>query len=233
MAYKKPLTEGEVNSINVKSVRSWIRANGSKVKARPNKTLLYSGRDYDLEVLKGADGKIVDVKDRETFRGTPMFKRIEKIRIKRAKHNLPVKFETINDVLKKLKSPRIIDKDRIEIRYTHADECFNDLKNKPNLFPKPEVARTWSRLSECFASNASGYIKIMDGAADDYGKLREDKDFIFKELPKLLKNKNLSKKSKDDLKTLISKYGTRFDRRYRELIAGIDDANKVLKGKPK
>ncbi len=233
MAYKKPLTEGEVQSINFKSVRSWIKTNASKVKAKHNKTLLYSGRDDVLEELKGLDGKIIDVNDRETFMGTPMYKRIEKIRRHRAKYDLPLDFETINDVLKRLKSPGIIDKDRIEIHYVNAEECFQDLKKKPNLFPKPVVDKVWSLLSELIASNATGDMKIMDGAADDYGRLREDKVFISKELPKLLKNRNLSAKTIKELKKLFGKYGSHFDRRYTKLIKEIGNEKKILKGKLK
>ena len=121
MAYKKPLTEGEVQSANFKSVRSWIKANASKVKAKHNKTVLYSGRDDVLEELKGLDGKITDAKDRKTFMGTPMYKKISKMRKDRAEHNVPFKFETINDVLKRLKSPRIIDKDRRDCSSSNGD----------------------------------------------------------------------------------------------------------------
>ena len=93
--------------------------------------------------------------------------------------------------------------------------------------------KVWGLLSGCFASNAKGDIKIMDGAADDYGKLRADKDFISKELPKLLKNKNLSPKTIKELKKLFGKYGSHFDRRYTKLIKEIGNEKEVLKGKPK
>lgn len=233
MAYKDPLTEGEVQSINLKSVRSWLKANASKVKAKHNKAMLYSGRDDVLEELKGLDGKITDAKDRKTFMGTPMYKKIEKIRKNPTKHNVPINFETINDVLKRLKSPEIIDRDRIKINYAHANECFSDLENKPKLFPKPVADKVWGVLSGFFAKNATGDVAIMDGAADDYGRLQADKDYISKEMPKLLKNKNLSPKTIKELKKQFGKHGAHFDRRYTKLIKEIGIEKKVLKGKPK
>ena len=49
MAYKPALSEGELLSKNFKAIRTWVSENKSKLKAPPNKTILYSGRDYDLE----------------------------------------------------------------------------------------------------------------------------------------------------------------------------------------
>ena len=159
---------------------------------------------------------------------TPLYKRIEKMRKHRIEHNLPIDFETINDVLKRLKSPSIIDRDQNEIHYNNAEECFQDLKKKPNLFPKPVVAKVWNVLSELIASNATGDLKIMDGAADDYGRLKADKVFIAKELPRLMKNKNLSEDTKKLLKRLRGKYGTHFNGQYSKMKADIKNAKDAI-----
>lgn len=225
MAKKKALTEGEVKSQNLKSVRAWIKKNDSRVKAKPNKTVLYSGRDYDIENLIGKN--LPDV-DRDTFMGTPMYKRLtDKKYLK--DHKIPSDFEDITVVLKRLKSPIIVDKDRIDIPFSNANECFSNLKHKPDLFPKPEVEKVWSSLSEIFASNAQGDIRVLDGASDDFTKLREDKDFLRKELKALLKNENLSKKGKEVLSKLISKYGSYFDRRHKELLKQVESGKKHFK----
>jgi hypothetical protein len=68
LKYAEALSEAEVLKINAKSVKDWIEKNKANIKAKPNKTLLYSGRDFDLEQpvnkLKG--------EDRRAFQGTQM-----------------------------------------------------------------------------------------------------------------------------------------------------------------
>jgi hypothetical protein len=78
MAYKPALSEGELLSKNFKAIRTWVSENRSKLKAPPDKTILYSGRDYDLEDLEDELGKKVSPEDRKTFMGTPMYKVVEK-----------------------------------------------------------------------------------------------------------------------------------------------------------
>jgi hypothetical protein len=239
MAYKPALSEGELLSKNFKAIRTWVSENKSKLKAPPNKTILYSGRDYDLEDLKDELGKKVSPEDRKTFMGTPMYKVVEKWQ-KRANAvkdaNIGVGFKTLPDILKALKPPVIVDKDRKEMPYPNAWVFFNEL-GKTNdldaLLPnRKKIAKDiWSELSDIFASNAVGDIQIFDGAADDYGMLQKDKDFIMRELPALLKDPNLSKQAKDLLAKKIGEFGSYFDRRYTELMRNLQDGRETLKTK--
>ena len=87
----------------------------------------------------------------------------------------------------------------------------------------------WEHLSEAYASNATGDIRILDGAADDYGKLGKDKILLRKELESLLKNSKLSAAGKAVLAKKISKYGDFFDRRYTELLRVLMEDKKRLK----
>ena len=225
MKHTEPLGEGEVHKANIRSAKDWIEKNKSRIKAEPNKTLLYSGRDYDLEKLEDK----VPKKDRETFMGTPMFKRIEALRKKSVADKIPVDFQSIEDVLTKIRShPVIIDKDRRELDFGDAWDCYMELKKQPKLIPKVAVDQCWSRLSQVFAANAVGDIQVMDGCADDYGRLKEDKDFIKKELDALLRNDKLSKEAKQLLLDKIQKYGALFDRRYTDLISRVEKSRKVL-----
>ncbi|MBT9503654.1 MAG: hypothetical protein IV092_20595 [Burkholderiaceae bacterium] len=239
MAYKPALSEGDLHSKNFKAIRTWVSENKSKLKAPPNKTILYSGRDYDLEDMEDELGKRVSPEDRKTFMGTPMYKVVEKWQkhanaAKDAK--VGVGFKTLPDILKTLKPPVIVDKDRKEIPYPNAWVFFNELGKTADLdalLPnRKKIAKdVWGELSDIFASHAVGDIQIFDGAADDYGILQKDKDFIMRELPALLKDPKLSKQAKDLLAKKIGEFGSHFDRRYTELLRNLQDGRETLKTK--
>lgn len=213
MGYKPPLDEGELHSQNRKSILEWIERNKGKIKAKSNKTILYSGRDYDLDMK--------ELERTGEYKGTPMHVRIEQFKKRLRDMKIPCEWQTIGDVLKDLKDyPEVVDKDRqVQQYFSDAEDFFNLLGKSKRLDPLlPNAGKLrkdcWGRLSEIFAGNAVGDIKIYDGAADDYSKLKVDKDFIDKELAALLKNDKLSPKSKALLKAKISKFGSYFDRRY-------------------
>jgi hypothetical protein len=144
-----------------------------------------------------------------------------------------VGFETINMVLKRLRSPVIIDRGRLEKGFANANECFLDLGKLPKLIPANCIKASWERMSEIFAGNAQGDIKVMDGCADDFRRIGRDKVLIDKELEALMKNSALSEPGKKVLKALIGKYGAEFDRRYTALMKQIMADKEALKGKPK
>jgi len=234
MAHKPALDEGELHSLNYRSIRTWIAASKGKLKAPADKTVLYSGRDYDLEKL---EKEVPPGADREAYMGTRMYKLVAAWQKSVKDTRVGVGFKTLPDVLKAMKDyPKIVDKDRKEVSYPNAWVFFDDLENTKDLealLPnrKKIATEAWRELSDIFASNAVGDIKIFDGAADDYGKLKEDKSFILKELPALLKNPNLSKQAKDVLSEKISKYGSYFDHRYTELMDNLKSSRKALSGK--
>lgn len=229
MAYKPALDDGEVQQINLRAIRDWIKSNKGKIKAKPNKTILYAGRDYDLEVVDD-----LPLEDRKEFMGTPMWKRIKELRKNLSDLKLPAEFETLEDVLQKIADhPTLITRDRQELSFSNAFEFFNELEEYPKLYPdvKRVSRESWESLSEAFAGNAEGDIKIMDGAADDYAKLGKDKILIRKELEALLKNDKLSRKAKEVLSKKMSKYGDFFDRRYTQLLKQLEENRACLKGK--
>nr|WP_316642487.1 hypothetical protein [uncultured Roseateles sp.] len=232
MAYKPPLDEGVLHSTNFRSIRDWIERNKARIKAKPNKSVLYSGRDYDLEMKKG-----MTAADLVEFKGTPMYLRLEQTRKRMRDQNIPYDFEMLEDVLKSMRDyPKLLDKDHQEQHFSNAFDFFHSLSHSDRLSPllpnrKKIQDDSWKRLSEIYAGNAVGDIKILDGAADDYGKLREDKVFIQKELAALLKNDKLSPAAKKLLEKKISEYGSYFDRRYTELIARLDEGKSRLSGK--
>jgi hypothetical protein len=108
MAYKPPLSEGELYKLNHRAVRQWIEDHKSRIKARPGKTVLYSGRIYDLDVLPD-----LSKEDRELFKGTPVWMSIEKHRKAHKDRDLPFDYETLEQVLKSIRDcPQVVDKDR-------------------------------------------------------------------------------------------------------------------------
>lgn len=227
MAYQRALDESEVQRLNLRSIRGWIEAAKGKIKAKPNQTILYSGRDYDLEVIQG-----LSPEDRKEFMGTPMWKRIEQTRKQMRELKVPCKFQTLEDVLKGIRDhPKLLTRDRQELRYASAFECFNEIEGVPKLVPDARnVARgCWERLSVIYAGNAVGDLKILDGAADDYTRLREDKIFIRKELEALMRNAKLSPAGKKLVLQKVSKYATNFDQRYTKLIQVLDQEQSCLK----
>ena len=218
MAQKPALSEGQLHSKNFRSIRDWIEANKGKIKAKPNKSVLYSGRDYDVNVE-------LNKKDEVEYKGTPMFKRLEQMRKTMQDQNIPCDFEMLEDVLKTIRDyPEVVDKNSRPQHFNNAFDFLDNLsklKSLDALVPNRKKVQddSWKRLSEIYASNAVGDIKFLTGVADDYSRLKADKAFIQKELDALLKNNKLSLAAKGLLEKKMSEFGSYFDHRYTKLIA--------------
>ena len=209
MAYDKASSAGEVQSLNTRSIKEWIEHNKALIKAAPDKSIFYSGRDLDDGI-----GEDMSAGDAKVFRDYPIWKR-PKDNTERVKYEVPVGFQTLEDVLTSIRRhPKIVDKDKIDQRFSDAQACFQTLKAKPNLIAKVDIKAFEERMSVIFAQNAKGDIKILDGFADDYGNLEADKIFIRKELAELMKNDKLSPKGKESRMRALTKYRSHFDRRY-------------------
>lgn len=221
------LDEGELHSRNLRSIRGWIEAHKSKIKARPNRTVLYSGRHFDFDPA-------LDKADEKAYEGTPMWKRLEQMRKSMKDWNVPCDFETLEDVLKAMRDhPEVVDKDRRALHFASAYEFLEELKTSTTLdalIPnrRKVLDDCWNRLSEIYAANAVGDVKLLTGLSDDYDKLTVDKVFIKKELDALLRNSKLSPKGKDELRKKMSEFGSYFDRRYKNLIAQLDAGKATL-----
>jgi hypothetical protein len=227
MAQKPALEEGQLHSKNFRSIRDWIEANKAKIKAKPTKSVLYSGRDYDVNLE-------LNKEDEEEYRGTPMFKRLEQMRKTMQDQNVPCDFETLEDVLKTIRDyPEVVDKNHLSQHFDNAFVFFDSLsklKSLDALVPNRRKAQDdcWKRLSEIYASNAIGDLKFLTGVADDYSILKADKAFIQKELAALLKNNKLSQAAKDQLEKKMSEFGRHFDRRYTKMISQLAQGKATL-----
>lgn len=229
MAFKPPLEQGELHSRNFRSVRDWIERNKGQIKAKPNQTVLYSGNDYDFDFKKG-----MTEQEMKEVEGTPMWKRLQQMRKTMCDRRVPCAFQTLEEVLMTIKHyPAVVDKDHQDQNFNNAHDFFDSLETSSRLSPLvPDQKKLqndcWKRLSELYAGNATGDIRILDGAAKDYGKLREDKVFIQKELTALLRNDRLSPAAKKLLEKKVSTYGDHFDRRYTMLIAQLREGKADL-----
>lgn len=227
MPYEPPLSEGELHRTNLRAIKDWIERNRSKIKAKPNQTVLYSGRIYDLDVLPA-----LPKADRDLFKGTPVWMSIEKHRKLHKDRNIPFAYQTLEQVLKSIADhPVMVDKDRLPQRFSSAYDFFASLREKAKLLPNAAAVEqaSWDRLSEVFAANAQGDIRILDGLADDFGKLEHHKILLRKELDALLKNSQLSAAGKAVVLKKMTKYGELFDHQYTQLIRQLDEATAHLR----
>lgn len=227
MAYGSPLDEGEMFRLNIRSIRKWIDDNKGRIKAKPNETVLYSGRIYDLDVMDK-----MKKEDRDLFKGSPIYLTIEKHRKLHQDRKLPFHYQTLEDILKTIRGhPVVVDKSRTEQKFSSAFDFFNRLLELAKYLPNSKGVNkeSWDRLSEIFASNAVGDIRILDGYADDFGKIAKDKVLLNKELDALLKNTKLSKSAQATLLDKIQKYGKEFDHRYKKVIEQLDQSTRELR----
>lgn len=232
MKYKKPLTKSEVLKNNFKAYKKWLSSNKSKIKPKPgNKAIFYAGNsidamlkrikedflgrsssseDDDIRVKEGIDeGKII----------TGIYKQIERSQKELKANKTSVEYEMLKDVLKRLKThPELIDRDRNDKLFAHASEYFDELKNFPDLFPKPEIDKAWDDLCTAYAQNVDGDVKLIAGAADDFRNIGGDKYFVRTEFQLLLRNKKLSEKTKKELKNIVGTFMAKFDSETKQAV---------------
>ena len=87
--------------------------------------------------------------------GTPMWKRIEQTRKQQRDLKLPCGFDTLEDVLKSIRDyPKVVTRDRQELRYANAFEFFNGVDSLSKLLSRrkdsiaPELGTSVGDLRE-------------------------------------------------------------------------------------
>jgi hypothetical protein len=201
VAKKKALSNSEVSKLNVKSFKTWLSKNAKKIKAMPGKSVVYSGGKYDVTVT------IDEKSDEVIINNTKMWQAIKNINDHLKQQKLPTKYDTLEDVLSGMRShPVFIDRDQNEKHFSHMFEYMRYLEKFPKLFPKGNIGKCWSELSRAYTANAQGDIAFFDGVTDDYKILKKDKILLNTELLSLLKNPDLSQKSKKELAQKVGKY---------------------------
>ncbi len=240
MPSKKPLTVSQVQKQNIKFLNEWISKNKSKIKPKAgNKAIFYSGNSIDsmIKAIKeeflgrGSSGADEDLrKDGEIVTG--IYKQIEKAQKNLKESKAPVEYEMLHQVLSRIRShPKFIDQDSVEKFFASAAEYLDELKKFPKLFPKPVVEKTWTQLSGIYAQNVEGDVETITGVADDFRNIGGDKIFVKEELARLIKNKKLSKASKEKLSKIIGLYMAKFDNETKkEIKAILKERDKLKKG---
>lgn len=244
MAYKKAKSPAEVQKVNTKAFKTWATKNSGLIKAKPGKTVFYTGNHIELMIkkiekihnaqtvtIKGetAKAKKERLKEAKELK-TGVWKALEDAQKGVGKVAVPKDFEDINTVLRRIKShPPLIDRNGNEKQCAHMGEYMDEIKRLSDLFPKSEVSKAWSLLSQCFAKNAEGQIKVLDGVEQDFRNVGGHKDFVKHEIPALLKNTSLSKETRAELEALAGKYMAKFEAETRKIVRDALAESKKLK----
>ncbi|MEM7058447.1 MAG: hypothetical protein AAF557_12710 [Pseudomonadota bacterium] len=208
MARKPSFDPDSVREANWKSFEAWLSKNSKKIAAETNLGVVYAG-------LRGAgkstpSGIFVDGDMTPDL--MPMWKWIKGWNEMAKAVTGKLRYQTVEDVLRGIKDyPRLkVPEGRgagAALLYRTMYDCANEISNtKLALLPKAKAKKVWSMISKIYAANLKGDLAIMDGVMKDFKRLDQTKILIREELPKLLKNEELSDKSKAAVKKLASDY---------------------------
>lgn len=247
MAKKDVLSENYVLSANAKAMKRWIKSNSKLVKPKANKAVFYTGNSIRLLTKKvekelQLEQRIRAAKDPEEKRAlcrekkelkAGFFKVIQGAQAAVARLKLPMEFDDIDSVLKRIgKHPLFVDRDQNEIDFGTMYEYAHGVGSRPKLFPKKEIQYMWSELSVAFATNAEGDIRILEGVEDDFRTAGGTKDFVKRELPSLIKSRKLSEESQETLQRIVGKYMRTYQGETKRMIKdALSEARKLKKPK--
>ncbi|MEM9851484.1 MAG: hypothetical protein AAF761_05750, partial [Pseudomonadota bacterium] len=147
-----------------------------------------------------------------------------------------VRYETLEDVLKRLPGCQIKwtkgkATGRIKIVGSMYDAANDLSSDKEDMLDKAERKKLWDRLSKVYVSNIKGKLAVLEGVKKDFKRLDETKIMIRTELPELMKNPELAPESKEELKKLYASYKAVYEKQ-NALGKEIDAIEKHLKKKP-
>ena len=166
----------------------------------------------------------------------PMWKIIEKAEKDAREYEGFVTIDTINDVLKRIRSPLPI---LIEAtganaghpkKYSDMLSCVEALaSNDWALLPKSDRGKVWNRVSEKYAQNLQGEVQIWEGVSKRLRLLERYKVMLQTELKTIQGNPAVTAESQKKIAGLIKKY----EKRYGELGAEAKDNDRKLKASVK
>lgn len=219
----KTLSDAEAQKANLAAFKAWCGKNRKLIKAKSGKAVVYSGGEYDIKIA------FDDKTQKDVVTNTKMWEVLQKINTGKLKGKLPTDYETLEDVLKRIRDhPVLIDRDSNEKDFAHVYEYLEWLKKLSRLFPAPEIDKAWRALSTIYCENAEGDVAFFDGVSEDYGLLENSRILIHDELIALLKNPKLSDKTKKELGTKIGKYGKYLEIEQKRVMKTILNERKTL-----
>jgi hypothetical protein len=198
---------------NLKAFETWLNANKKTLAPQTNLGVIYAGQKIVGKMLPS--GILLDGSMKAD--ATPMWKFIKLWNDMHKQVHGKLRYETVEDVLKRLTPPRIKWTQGkacgiIKVM-TNMYDCANDLSSdKEQMLAKPARKKVWTALSKVYVANIKGELNILEGVMKDYKRLDETKIMIQTEIPELLKNQDLNAKSRVELQELYKTYKSVYEK---------------------
>ncbi|UWR03640.1 hypothetical protein K3740_02745 [Ruegeria conchae] len=209
----------------MKEFNNWLSKYSKVIMPIPNRGAIYAGlgKTNLMKMKKGLQAQP------ETI---PMWKIIEKVEKDAREYTGYVTIDTINDVLKRIKSPipKLVEATGANAghpkKYSDMLSCVNALASDDwELLPKVNRRKVWNMVSAKYAENLSGDVQIWEGVSKRLRLLEKYKVMLQDELKKVHKNPKVSPKTRKAVEGLIKKY----EKHYGELGAEAKSKDSNLK----
>ena len=202
----------KVQAENLKAFNTWLAKNKKTLAPETNLGVIYAGQKYVGKMLPSGILLGGSMKPDPS----PMWKFIKAWNEMHKKVYGKLRYETVEDVLKRLDPPRIKWTQGkacgIVKVMTNMYDCANDLSSdKEQMLAKADRKKVWSQLSKVYVSNIKGEMAIMEGVMKGFKRLDATKIMISTEIPELLKNDDLDDDSKKELIKLAKSYKGVYD----------------------
>ena len=202
----KQKTDEERQADNLAVFTKWLKDNGKMILPIPNRGVIYAGL-----------GKSNLMKMKKGLQAAPetiaMWKIIEKAEKDAREVTGFVTLDTINDVLKRLKSPlpKLVEATGANAghpkKYSDMLSCVEAMaSNDWALLPKAARPKVWNMVSAKYAENLKGDVQVWEGVSKRLRLLEPYKVMLQTELKAIEKNKNVSPKTRKTVQDLIKKY---------------------------
>ncbi len=191
---------------NLKEFKNWLSKYSKVIMPIPNRGAIYAGlgKTNLMKMKKGLQAQP------ETI---PMWKIIEKVEKDAREYTGYVTIDTINDVLKRIKSPipKLVEATGANAgdpkKYSDMLSCVNALASDDwELLPKVNRRKVWNMVSAKYSENLSGDVQIWEGVSKRLRLLEKYKVMLQDELKQVHKNPKVSLKTRKEVEGLIKKY---------------------------
>ena len=221
----QPSTDEARQQQNLENFKAWLKKHGNLILPIPGRGVVYAGfgKTNLMKMKKGLQAEPEAI---------PMWKIIEKAEKDAREVTGFVTLDTINDVLKRLKSPlpKLIEATGANAghpkKYSDMLSCVEALaSDKWQLLPKPDRRKVWNMVSEKYADNLRGDVQVWEGVSKRLRLLESYKVLLQTELKRIQQNDKVSAASRKTVEGLIKKY----EKHYGELGRQVSDYDKQLK----
>ena len=206
---KKPDPETiRLQEANLKNFRAWMKSKGHLVMPIPGRSVVYAGfPNTEFSKMRRAAIKAGSEM-------VPMWKAVEAINKLSVDQTGMVKYDSINDVLKRLKSPlpklfATINANRGHpVKFANMLDVANALCSRNDqLLPKGDHKRwVWDELSALYVANSKGEIDIFEGNQKVLKQIDKKFTLANRELTEILKNKDLGKDTHAVAQYILDRY---------------------------